>query len=377
MSEITKDKHEFPCEACGANLKFQPGQNSIQCEYCGHQQKIESVDNLMEIIEYDFEEALNRIPKKKPDEVMEQGHEIRCEMCGAQSIITGHASHCAFCGSPIVVELDSSEEGMIVPESVLPFMIDKTIARDEFKKWVKGLWFAPGDLKKRAKTEGMNGVYLPYWTYDSSTDSAYTGQRGRYYYVTETVTNANGEMESRQVKKIDWSPVSGSVQLGFDDILIVASNSLPRKMIRELEPWDLEKLTSFDPRYLSGFLAEKASIDLKEGFDFARGRMASKILENVRREIGGDEQRVHSVRTTHENVKFKQILLPLWISSFRFKNRAYRIMINARTGEVQGERPWSIAKIAMTIFGGLLGAGLIGLLGSDNGQSLIRMIFGG
>ena len=34
----------------------------------------------------------------------------------------------------------------------------------------------------------MNGVYVPFWTFDADTASRYTGQRGEYYYETRTVT---------------------------------------------------------------------------------------------------------------------------------------------------------------------------------------------
>jgi hypothetical protein len=42
-------------------------------------------------------------------------------------------------------------------------------------------------------------------------------------------------------------------------------------------------------------------------------------------------------------------LLPVWIGAYRFQNRAYQVVVNARTGEVQGERPFSSAKIAFLI----------------------------
>ena len=44
-------------------------------------------------------------------------------------------------------------------------------------------------------------------------------------------------------------------------------------------------------------------------------------------------------------------LLPEWISAYRYRNRSFRFLVNARTGEVQGERPWSWMKIASTAAG--------------------------
>jgi hypothetical protein len=52
-------------------------------------------------------------------------------------------------------------------------------------------------------------------------------------------------------------------------------------------------------------------------------------------------------------------LLPIWSAAFRFKEQAYRFVINGRTGKVQGERPYSIWKISFAVLIGLsLAAGL-------------------
>ena len=92
-------------------------------------------------------------------------------------------------------------------------------------------------------------------------------------------------------------------------------------------------------------------MDLGDGFEEACKTMDTDIRHRVRRDIGGDEQRIHSVSTQHDNVTFKHILLPVWISTYRYNNKPYRFLINGRTGEVQGERPWSWAKILLLVLG--------------------------
>ncbi|MCX7630994.1 MAG: hypothetical protein N2038_12185, partial [Geminicoccaceae bacterium] len=42
---------------------------------------------------------------------------------------------------------------------------------------------------------------------------------------------------------------------------------------------------------------------------------------------------------------YKLVLLPVWLARFRFLGRDYRVLVNGRTGEVHGERPWSLVKI--------------------------------
>ena len=102
----------------------------------------------------------------------------------------------------------------------------------------------------------------------------------------------------------------------------------------------------YQPAYLSGFKAQRYQIDPKEGFEDAKQFMALQITGDIRQDIGGDEQRIHQVATAYSAITFKHLLLPVWISAYRFQDRVYQVVVNARTGEVQGERPYSLLKIS-------------------------------
>jgi hypothetical protein len=98
---------------------------------------------------------------------------------------------------------------------------------------------------------------------------------------------------------------------------------------------------------------------LKEGFEKAKDRMQDKIYSTVRADIGGDEQQVTSVNSIYNDITFKHILLPVWLSSYKYKDKVYRFLVNARTGEVQGERPYSAIKIALLVISIVAVVGLI------------------
>ena len=336
-------KHEFPCESCGASLEFTPGTDSLTCPYCAHVQAVP--DSGVAVVERDFHDAVRNARRTKAKDLAKSAHEIRCTGCGAVSITDKQADHCPFCGSPVVVE--AGDEEVFVPESVLPFAVDERTAKETFKGWVARLWFAPSDLKGLARQQRIDGVYLPHWTYDSQTQTRYRGQRGEHYYDTEYYTDSEGKRQSRQVRKTRWWPASGSVQVPFDDVLVCASESLPEWLVRRLEPWDLPALKPYEPAYLAGFSAERYQVDLEQGFEVAQGRMAPAIQEAIRRDIGGDEQRITWSKTRYYSITFKHFLLPLWISSFRYNEKVYRFVVNARTGEPAGERPWSWIKITL------------------------------
>ena len=88
---------------------------------------------------------------------------------------------------------------------------------------------------------------------------------------------------------------------------------------------------------------------LRAGFNLAKDKMVPDIDSKIRWDIGGDEQRILSKTTYYQNITFKYILLPVWISAYRFKERTFQFLVNARTGEVQGERPWSWIKITLLV----------------------------
>ena len=352
MSEIEEKElavGTFACTDCGADLKYQPGTEHLNCEYCGAKNEIPKIEGDVE--ELDFHAFLAK--KSESEESIVESF-VKCDSCGASSTLEPNVSSslCPYCSTPLIVE-HAQDEKVIQPKSLLPFKLDKENAKVEFKKWVNKLWFAPSDLKKAALNfDHFKGIYIPYWTFDTDTQTSYIGQRGEHYYVTESYTtteDGKSVSKTRQVQKTRWYPASGSVQKAFDDILTVATKSLPEKYISKLEPWDLENLVPFDKSYLSGFITEKYQIELAEGFEIAKEIADPEIRNLVRRNIGGDEQRIISINTNYKDITFKHLLLPVFVSAYKFKDKLFQFLVNGRTGEVQGQRPYSWLKISLTV----------------------------
>jgi hypothetical protein len=249
---------------------------------------------------------------------------------------------------------------------LLPFHVTSDQAHRIFRAWIGKRWFAPSDLKRYARSGGrVNGVYLPYWTYDSRTVSHYEGSRGEHYYVTQTyTTTVNGKTvtRTRQVQRTRWYPAAGTVHNTFDDLLVVASRSLPPADVEHLTPWDLDNLVEFREDFLAGFRAEKYQVDLRAGFDVARQMMEGPIHQTIRGDIGGDVQQISRVDTSYHDVTFKHLLLPVWLSAYTYRDKVYRLLINARTGELRGQRPYSVWKIVLAVLGGLAAIGVIAFI---------------
>ena len=80
--------------------------------------------------------------------------------------------------------------------------------------------------------------------------------------------------------------------------------------------------------------------------------MERQIEQDVRQDIGGDEQRIDGVRTLTSNETFQHLLLlAVWIGAYRLHEESFSLVVNARTGEAQGERPYSAIKITLLVFG--------------------------
>lgn len=353
------DKVAFPCPACGAALEFRPGGDLMHCGRCGTTRPISAGGPSM-IHEHDFESAVARVRALPSRSYASDSRSVQCSSCGAQTIVTGQAARCPFCSAPVVVD-GNDHDAAFHPESLLPFHLDAAQAKEAFDKWLGGLWFAPGNLRSVAGKQALDGVYMPYWTYDSQTTTCYTGSRGEYYYVTTSYTDSQGNRRTRTTRHTRWYPASGTVHVPFDDMLVCASQTMPRSLVEQLEPWHLESLRTFDPAYLSGFVAERYQIGFEDAFKIAEQRMDPEIRAAVRRDIGGDTQRIDTVSVRHADIRFKHLLLPMWLSSFKYDDKIYRFVINARTGEVAGERPWSVLKIFLFVVALLAVGTAIGL----------------
>lgn len=351
---------QFACANCGALQVYAPGTDLLRCPYCRHETPIPVPELTIE--EYSFREALQQLSEAPPLDTIGRGasRKIACRGCGASFEFDEdiHSGACPYCATPVVL---GTEHRVFKPKSLLPFRITEKQAEARFRTWLRGLWFAPGRLGEHVRNKDrLMGIYVPYWTYDSDTDTRYRGERGDYYQVQQRyAANVRGRrvMRTRMITKVRWTPVRGSVSRTFDDVLVGATTTLPRRITDRLEPWDLDGLLPYQKAYLSGFASQAYQIELDEGFERAREIMNRVIRGDVARDIGGDVQRIHALDTRHRNTTFKHLLLPVWSAAFRYKEREYAFVVNGRTGKVAGERPYSRWKILIAV---LLGAALAG-----------------
>lgn len=349
LNQVYADSYH--CGNCGAYVKYNPGTTELHCEYCGSITPIE-VKVVEHIRERDFRSFVNQ--ERNLDR--ESAKVVLCHHCNAESTFDEEqkSMECPYCGTALI-ESDVHYERLIKPSYLMPFKISEAEVQQCMTTWISKLSFAPNKLKKRAVfTNHLKGVFIPYWTYDAQTVTSYSGQRGDNY----TVTVGSGKNRRTEVRT-RWRYVSGVVSRFFDDIMVPASRLIPEKVLNKLENWDRKAYVEYDKRFLAGQITEKYTVTLADGYEQAKSYMDSVIRQDIRRDIGGDHQRISSSNTDYSDIKFKLVLLPLFISTYTYNNKLYHFYVNGRNGQINGDRPYSAWKIFFAVLFGLAALGLI------------------
>ncbi len=328
-------------------MAWDAARGALACGYCGGASTVEAQGQVVE-------HAIERAAGYRAATL--RVRRVDCAGCGAQvdfepGII---ASRCAFCGSHEVVAHDAEAAA---PESVLPFAVPLQQADEAFRRWLKGLWFRPNDLKRMAKLKELRGVYLPFWTFDATADSRWTAMAGYHYWVSESYTvtvNGRSERRTRQVRRTRWEPASGQRRDRHDDHLVYASRGLPLHLVRNVEPFDTTKLQPFTAAFLAGWGAEEAAFGAEAGWVAGQRQLHEEQQWRCGSDVPGDTHRDLQVHTAFSQVSFKPTLLPIYVAAYAYRDEIYRFLVNGQTGKVSGDAPWSWVKITLAVIFALL-----------------------
>ena len=343
MSALNK----HACPACGAQAEWNPSTQKLVCPFCGTESPaVLGKDG--EIVEHDLAAALRGIGDDQRGWQVAK-REVKCQSCNAISVLdpSRQAQNCGFCGSAQLVPYEETKAAFR-PESLLPFKLSEPQARDGIRAWYGRLWLAPGALKRRALTDTVRGIYLPYWTFDAHVDATWTAEAGHYYYTTETYEE-NGRTQTRQVRNVRWEPAAGRVSHFFDDDLVCASVGIHPGLLRGIEPFPTTELKPYDAGYVAGWVVERYQIDLVAAAQRARDAMNAKLQAMCAQEVPGDTFRNLEVRPAYSGQTYKHILAPVWLLSYTFGAKAYQCVMNGVTGAIEGEYPKSPWKIALLV----------------------------
>jgi len=333
----------YPCPGCGSVMVYSPSKGKLSCQYCGSEEEIEISK---EIKNFDIEEIISKDVSPRATQ-----KEVQCPKCGAHYSFEEYqvSTLCKYCQTPAITDFNNP----IKPTAIAPFKIEQKEAHDIFAKWIGSLWLAPNELKHVVDTKKkLTGFYLPYWLFDANTKSYYTGERGEAYYVTverRRVIDGKEQIVQEQERRIRWYPVSGVVSRDFKDVSISASEVIPFSLLQSLRARYSEVLVGLNKKFFSGFDTREYTINPQVSYERAKSLMQDVIRIDVLNDIGGDEQRIHSIDTDYFDEKYKHTLFPIWSTKFKYKGKEYYYAIDGLSGEIVGERPYSYWKVTLLV----------------------------
>ncbi len=338
--------HTRACPSCGCPVES-PDQ---YCGACGAEQPVDA-----------------ELADQPVEAEIVQRH-FRCENCGAEvGVDLNQRSYiCAFCDSTYVVEFTPEETGRQRPEFVIGFAITYDEALEKFRRWLRqNTWFRPGDLASAKIEDKLRGVYLPFWSFSMLAESQWSTNIGEYWYRTETyTTRQNGKTvtKTRQVRETEWWDLTGRHHRYYSGYLVSGSRGLNQAEAERIKPFHLPALKRYRPYFLAGWLSEEYSVERDDALEICKQEFYRREQQNVAAHLPGDTYRGLQVRTWFNDTNSDLILLPIYLLSYRYKDKVYRYLLNGQTGREDGDKPISPWRIGSAVGAVALVIGLIVLL---------------
>ncbi|MCF8604034.1 hypothetical protein L5I01_11765 [Gordonia sp. HY442] len=358
---VTEQTRTYPCGSCGAPLSFSPERQDLSCGACGRAYPIE-LDPAAVVVKHDLATAMSSLASGAVGLASVGGgeHEVVCQSCGGRTIFNGSltATRCPYCATPIQRDDVQDSPARFPLDAIVPLHIGEPQARESIEKWINSRWFAPREFKKYRTLGSFTSVYLSYYSYDADTTTSYHGQRGDTY----TVVVGSGENRHTETR-IRWRRASGVVRDSIRDLPELSNTGMDQERIRDLEPWPIQAAVPYTPEFVAGHLSRTYDRDPQDVFSrSARPRIDGQIDNTIRRDIGGDHQRISSKNTAYGMLQFMYLLLPMWLLTVNYDGKPFQVFVNGLTGEVQGDRPWSKVKIAAAVIAGIIVACVLAYL---------------
>lgn len=338
MSDIL----EYKCPNCGGAIQFDSNAQQMKCPFCDSEidisafaQKDTSVDNM----QWDTQSQAQ----------WEQGEDdnmsvFTCKSCGGEIVGDENtvSTSCPYCSNPVV--MSGRISGMLKPDYVIPFKLDKKAAKAKLKSYVNSKKLAPNTFKSENRLEEIKGVYVPYWLFDSNINASVN------YEGTKVRTWSDNDYDYTETSFFD---VFRQGNMSFSNIPVDGSTKMPDDLMESIEPYDFSEAVDFQGAYLAGYLADKYDIDMQASIPRANDRIkqsAAEALENTAQGYTTLAPKVTNVQLI--NGVSKYALYPVWLLNTKYKGEKYTFAINGQTGKMVGNLPVDKGKL-IGLFAGI------------------------
>jgi hypothetical protein len=96
-------------------------------------------------------------------------------------------------------------------------------------------------------------------------------------------------------------------------------------------------------------MCEEYSIAREQALEMSKQYFYEQERRHVAGFLPGDTHRQLEVETRFSQVNSDLCLLPVYVLSYRYKDKLYRFLVNGQTGKIAGDKPLSWRKIGSAI----------------------------
>lgn len=319
---VSVEHETLACPQCGGGLTVNYEAGEVHCFYCGYDGVLEKQPS-----------AQSGGPQLLTMALLERrGQEVEwvigerllgCENCGAERTIVGKmASACPFCGSRQVVEKDALNS-FRQPDGIIPFSVKPA----EAKRAIHDALNAPMEKLKgffvnnRVERAMMNGVYLPYWLFDS--------------VVQATVTLQERESSSsyRSYGNPSRMPMRQQHTDMMNNVPVAAVQSPAPSILARLWPYETEGIVPYQPEYLAQHSAELYTLDFDKASLEARGTISDRVRKRQTQLNNTQSMQVTNVSVLISSMSFRLVLLPVWVITMLEEDGDIRVgYVNGQDG---------------------------------------------
>lgn len=280
---------------------------------------------------------------------------LECRSCGAalEVDVSAKTARCLYCASPNVVERPPAPDRP-APTFALGFVVTPERALETARRWVKKPWLAPSAFRG-ARVSEIRGLYVPAYLYSAEAHSRFSADIGENYTVRKTRMK-DGKMVTESKTETEWRPLSGVYGTYVHDRVVTASRGLPNAELEAIEPFDLRALHPFDPKLISGWPAEEASMPMAECATLARQEAMGYVGSALSGFMPGDRHRNLTHHTQLQREHLALTMLPVWVLPVRYApdKPVVRLLVNGQTGRLHGTPPRSTLKVVLLVLAVLL-----------------------
>lgn len=338
---------QYKCPNCGGSIQFDSASQRMKCPYCDSEFEVAGLQKMDEVLNKN--QAPDNIQwenTEKDEWVTTEDENISvfvCNSCGGEIIGDANtaATACPYCGNNVV--MSGRLSGVLKPDYVIPFKLDKKAAIEQLKAYVSKRIFAPSTFKSENRLKEIKGLYVPFWLFDSDIDAAVQ------FGATRVRTWSDSKYRYTETSYYD---VFREGEMAFENIPVDGSSKMPDDLMESIEPFDFSQAVDFQTAYLSGYLADKYDVSMGDSIGRANTRVVTSAQDTLKSTVSGYATvDVKSSSVNQKSGKSKYAFYPVWLLNTVYNGETFTFAMNGQTGKFTGNLPVSKAKLTALFCG--------------------------